>query len=129
MRAEKYRRLAIANPASAPYGRAAQQVLEKLGLWAGLQRRLVRGDSIAQAFQFVATGNAAAGFVALAQVKAWPKPAGSLWEVSTNYHDPVEQQAVLLKRGADNPAARAFLAFLRQPAAQQIIVEAGYRLK
>lgn len=128
LRAGQFRRLAIANPQTAPYGRAARQTLQQLGLWETLHRRLVRGDSIAQAFQFVATGNAAAGFVALAQVKAWSDPAGSLWEVPAAYHEPVEQQAVLLKQGTANPAARAFLAFLRQPAAQRIIVEAGYRL-
>lgn len=132
LRSGSWRRLAMASPDTAPYGRAAQQTLECLGLWSQRQQRMVRGESIAQALQFVATGNADAGFVALAQVRQWlrrrPEAAGSLWPVPADCHEPVVQQAVLLKRGADNPAAQAFLDFLRQPETRQFIEAAGYRL-
>ncbi|WP_084206841.1 molybdate ABC transporter substrate-binding protein [Marinobacter lutaoensis] len=121
----RFTRLAIANPKTAPYGLAAQQVLEHLGLWARLQPRLVRGDSIAQAFQFVASGNAQAGFVALSQVRAWPND-GTLWTVPQAYYAPIEQQALLLTRGADKDAASAWLAWLRGETALAIIRSYGY---
>ncbi|MDD3449969.1 MAG: molybdate ABC transporter substrate-binding protein [Gammaproteobacteria bacterium] len=118
-------RLAIANPRSAPYGAAAQEVLEGLGLWDALQPRLVRGENIGQTFQFVASGNAPLGFVALAQVRAGGQP-GSQWLVPQALHAPIEQQAVLLGSGANNPAARAFLDYLRGPEAVAIIERYGY---
>ena len=121
-----FRRAAIANPKTAPYGAAARQVLERLGLWGRLSDRLVRGDSIAQAFQFTATGNAEAGLVALSQVKGWRGEPGSLWVIPASYYDPIAQQAVLLKRGEENPAARAFLAFLRGAEARAVIAGYGY---
>jgi molybdate transport system substrate-binding protein len=118
--------LAIANPKTAPYGLAAQQVLEHLGIWSTLQSRLVRGDSIAQTFQFVATGNAEAGFVAYSQVKAWSGEAGSVWLIPQDYYVPIEQAAVLLQKGAANPAAQAFLDFLKSDAAREVIEGYGY---
>ena len=96
LRQGNIQRLAIANPQTAPYGLAAQQVLQRLGSWKLLSPRLVRGDSIAQTFQFTATGNAAAGLVAASQVQAWPHK-GAVWGVPQNYYDPISQQAVLLK--------------------------------
>lgn len=122
-----FERLAIANPKTAPYGLAAQQVLEALDLWKPMQPRLVRGDSIAQAFQFVATGNAPLGFVAKSQVMALPeKQRGSSWDIGQELYQPIEQQAVLLQRGADNKAARAFIEFLKGDAAREIIERFGY---
>lgn len=118
--------LAIANPRTAPYGLAARQVLSRLQLWPVLQERLVRGDSIAQTFQFVATGNADAGFVAQSQVQGWGGPAGSVWVVPAEFHQPIIQQAVLLKSGAENPAARAWLDFLKSATARAIIRQYGY---
>jgi molybdate transport system substrate-binding protein len=118
-------RLAIANPRTAPYGAAAQEVLEGLGLWDALRPRLVRGENIGQAFQFVASGNAPQGFVALAQVRAGGQP-GSQWLVPQALHAPIEQQAVLLKAGENNAAARAFLDYLRGPEAVAIIERYGY---
>ncbi|HET8848617.1 MAG TPA: molybdate ABC transporter substrate-binding protein [Marinobacter sp.] len=123
---QPFSRLAIANPKTAPYGLAARQVLEHLDLWQALQPKLVRGGSIAQAFQFIASGNAAAGFVALAQVKAWPDQAGTLWQIPQSHYDPIEQQAILLARAADNVAARDWLAFLKSPDAIKIIQSDGY---
>ncbi len=118
--------LAMANPKTAPYGHAARQVLEQLGLWSALQSELVRGDSIAQTFQFVATGNAEAGFVAYSQVKGWPGEAGSLWLIPQAYYTPIEQAAVLLRRGAANPGAQAFLDFIQGTVARQVIEGYGY---
>ncbi|ERP94774.1 hypothetical protein Q666_07610 [Marinobacter sp. ES-1] len=118
-------RLAIGNPKTAPYGIAAMEVLQNLGLAQALRPALVSGDSIAQTFQFVATGNAVAGFVALAQTRAW-KEEGSLWLVPNDLHTPIRQQAVLLGHGEDNPAARAWMLFLASEPAQAIIREDGY---
>lgn len=126
VRSVAFSRAAIANPAIAPYGRAARQVLEHLGVWEMVRPRLIQGENIAQTFQFVATDNADVGFVALSQVKAWTKGPGTLWEIPTDYHKPIEQQAVLLTRGQDNPAARAFLDFLVSPEARRLIANAGY---
>jgi molybdate transport system substrate-binding protein len=122
-----YRHLAIANPALAPYGRAAQEVLQARGAWRTLQRgRLVRGEDIGQAFHFIESGNAELGFVAYSQVKRpGHLPVGSWWEVPQALYRPIEQQAVLLH---ENPTARAFLAFLRGQAARAIITDYGYGL-
>ena len=120
--------LAMANPKTAPYGLAAQQVMEHLGLWSPLQSKLVRGDSIAQTFQFVVSGNAQSGFVAYSQVKAWKGGAGSTWMIPGDYYSPIEQAAVLLKKGESKPAAKAFLDFLKSPAAREVIERYGYGL-
>jgi len=124
-----FKRLAIANPRLAPYGAAAQQVLEKLELWSALQSRLVLGENIAQTLQFVASGNAELGFVALSQIEEGGKPsAGSHWRVPQALYDPIRQDAVLLAHGSSNPAARALLDFLRTPQAREAIRAAGYAL-
>ncbi len=124
-----FRHLAMANPKTAPYGLAAQQVLVHLGLWQSIQSRLVRGESIAQAFQFVASGNAGAGFVAWSQVRAWKRDPGTIWMIPAKDYAPIEQVAVLLKRGKDNPAAQAYLRFLKSGAARKLIEDAGYTVK
>ncbi len=118
--------LAIANPKTAPYGHAARQVMNKLDLWNKLQGKIVRGDSIAQAFQFVVSGNAEAGFVALSQVRAWKENNGTLWDIPQNYYAPIEQQAVLLKKGEGNAVAKAFLEFLNGDEARAVIAGYGY---
>lgn len=123
---DQFARLAIANPKTAPYGMAAREVLSHLNLWSALQPRLVRGDSIAQTFQFVATANAQAGFVALSQVRAWPEQRGSLWRIPSSYYSPINQQAILLTHGAHNDAARQWLEFLRSESARRIIQQSGY---
>lgn len=123
---DKFRHLAIANPGLAPYGRAAQEVLQALGVWSEVADRLVRGENIAQTFQFIASGNAELGFVACAQVKRPDAELiGSWWEVPQNLHTPITQQAVLL---TEHAAAREFLAFVRGPEARHIIENYGYRL-
>jgi molybdate transport system substrate-binding protein len=100
----------------APYGAAALQVLKARGLTEALTPRLVTGDSIAQAYQFVSTGNAELGFVALSQVAVPGKPVtGSMWRVPQALYDEIRQDAVLLKAGEKKPAATALLAYLKSP--------------
>ena len=123
----RFDKLAIADPAAAPYGLAAVQTLKTLKLYDRLQPKIVQGASIAQAYQYVATGAAELGFVALSQVVS--APGGSRWLVPEADHAPIEQQAVLLKTGANDPAARAFLAFLKSPAAVAIIKRYGYQAR
>ena len=118
-------RIAIANPKLAPYGQAAVETMQRLGVYERLQPRIVQGESISQALQFVATGNATMGFVALSQVKPGE---GSSWVVPDNLHAPLKQDAVLLAKGKDNAAARALLDFLRSDQARGIIRAYGYGL-
>jgi molybdate transport system substrate-binding protein len=123
----KFAHIAIANPKVAPYGVAGLQVIRARGLSDALTRSLVTAESIAQAFQFVSTGNAELGFVALSQVAVPGKPAaGSYWLVPQNLYGEIRQDAVLLKTGASNPAAKALLDYLKSPAAQAVIRSFGY---
>lgn len=125
LRSAGFRRLAIANPRLAPYGLAAQQVLEAWQLWGPLQARLVKGENAAQAYQFVATGNAPAGLVALSQLRAGGAPAGTYRLIPEGLHQPIRQQALLLRPGA---AAEAFLRYLGGRAATAVIRAAGYQV-
>jgi len=119
-----FRHLSLANPRLAPYGRAAREVLEKRGLWEALQDRMVRGENIGQAFQFVGSGNAELGFVAWSQVKRPDQAAsGSWWDIPQALYSPIEQQAVLLK---DNLVAHDFMAYVRSEEALEIIRTYGY---
>ncbi len=119
--------LSIADPSAAPYGLAAMQTIARLGLTGSLTPKIVKGSSITQAYQFVATGAAELGFVAQSQVIN--VPGGSRWLVPANDHAPIEQEAVVLKTGAANPAAAAFAKFLRGPEAGTIIKRYGYEVK
>ena len=124
------RHIAIANPKTAPYGQAAYEVLRSEGLWASLQPRIVQGENIGQAFQFVSSGNADFGFVALSQIlDPQNRQTGSHWAVPQGLYTPVEQAAVLLKYGQAYEPAKAFLHFLREPFARQVIQQFGYGLK
>ena len=124
-----YRHLAIANPKVAPYGAAALEVLKARGLTDAVTPRLVTAESIAQAFQFVSTGNAELGFVALSQVAVPGKPAiGSWWLVPAHLYGEIRQDAVLLKAGEKNPAAAALLAYLKSAPAKDVIRSFGYGL-
>jgi molybdate transport system substrate-binding protein len=126
LKTSNFKHIALANPKTAPYGQAAIQVLEHINQFDLLTPKLVMGDSIAQTFQFAATGNADAGFVALAQIKGWKGEIGTLWEIPTDYYAPINQAAVLLKKGASNPAARAYLEFLKSDKAREVIKKYGY---
>jgi molybdate transport system substrate-binding protein len=117
----KYQRLAIANPEIAPYGHAAQEVLQSLGLWQSLEAKLVRGQNIGQAFQFTVTGNADAGFVAWSDVKQLGAASGSAWLIPQKLYSPLQQQAVILKRCTSVKTAQAFVSFLRSPAISKLL--------
>ncbi|MBL0092630.1 MAG: molybdate ABC transporter substrate-binding protein [Piscinibacter sp.] len=126
---DKVKHVAIANPKVAPYGAAAMEVIKARGLSDAVTPKLVTAESIAQAYQFVATGNAEIGFVALSQVAVPGRPTpGSYWAVPANLYGEIRQDAVLLKAGADNPAAKALLDYLKSDAAKKLIREFGYGL-
>ena len=120
-------KVALADPKLAPYGAAALETMTQLGLLERLQPRFVQGENIAQAYQFVATGNAPMGFVALSQVMVDGRIAkGSAWVVPAKLHAPILQDAVLLNPGKDNPAALALTRYLRSEKARAIILSYGY---
>jgi molybdate transport system substrate-binding protein len=122
-------RVAIANPETAPYGAAARSFLRQAGLWEAVRERLVIGENIAQALQFAASGNTALGFIASSQLQAPSLPPASCsWPVPESMHDPIDQQAILLQRGAASHGAQAFLGFLRSDAGRAIIRRHGYGL-
>ena len=123
----KFAHLAIANPKLAPYGQAGMEVLKARGLTDAVAPKLVTAESIAQAYQFIATGNAELGFVALSQVAIPGKPAtGSSWLVPQSLYGEIRQDAVLLKVGEKNPAAAALLAYLKSAPARSVIQSYGY---
>ncbi len=120
----KFRKIAIASPTAAPYGAAAVETMKKLGVYDALASRIVEGQNITQTYQFVETGNAEVGFVALSQVVA--HAAGSRWIVPGTLYAPIKQDAILLKRGEANAAAKEFVAFLKGPEATQAKEKYGY---
>lgn len=120
----KFAKIAIANPATAPYGAAAVEVMKALDTYEALKPKIVQGTNIAQTFQFIDTANAELGFIALSQIAF--VEGGSRWIVPGNLHAPIFQDAVLLKTGADNAAAREFLNFLKGPEARKVIEKFGY---
>lgn len=125
-----FRHLAVANPKTAPYGAAAMATLDRLGLREKLRPRLVQGENIAQTHQFVASGNAELGFVALSQVIEDGRIGkGSGWVVPADQHAPIRQDALLLRHGEGNPAARALLEYLRGETAKALIREYGYAVE
>jgi len=128
LRHDGFQHLSIANPKAAPYGLAATQVLDKLGLAAQVKSKLVEGQNISQAYQFISTGNAELGFVALSQIyKDGKLTSGSAWIVPAELHDPIRQDAVILDKGKDNPAAAALMDYLKGPKAAAILQAYGYQ--
>lgn len=124
----QFEHLSIANPKTAPYGAAAIEIIRRQGLEAVLAPKLVQGENIAQAHQFVVSGNAQLGFVALSQVyKDGQLTSGSAWFIPDGEYRPIRQDVALLKNGAGNPAAKAFLAYLKSPAALNVMSSFGYR--
>ena len=123
----KFNKLSIADPAAAPYGTAAVQTMKTLKVYDAVKPKIVMGSSITQAYQFVDTGAAELGFVALSQVIN--VAGGSRWTVPAADHAPIDQQAILLTPGANNAAAKGFLAFLKGPQAVAIIKKYGYEVR
>ena len=129
LRSGPFQRIALANPKLAPYGAAAVQTMTKLGVLQALPPKVVQGENIAQTYQFVATENAQLGFIALSQVLVDGKIAqGSAWMVPAELHAPIQQDAILLTKGSNNPAAAALIQFLRGERAQSLIRAHGYAL-
>ena len=129
LKKNEYQHLSIANPKTAPYGLAATQVLEKLKLTEATKTKIVEGQNITQAYQFVSTGNAELGFVALSQIyKEGKVTSGSAWIVPASLHDPIKQDAVILSKGKDNAAAKALVEYLKGPKAAAVIKSYGYQL-
>jgi len=125
----RVKHIAIANPRTTPYGLAARQTLTALGLWKTAADKLVIGDNITQTAQFVETGNADAGFVALSLLLSSNyKNKGSYHEVPAALYDPLNQGAVVTQHGAANPAAKRYLAFLKSRDAKQVLERFGYNV-
>ncbi|RYF99117.1 MAG: molybdate ABC transporter substrate-binding protein, partial [Caulobacteraceae bacterium] len=124
LQAGAFRHVAIADPNTAPYGKAGLEVVAKLGLTDTITPKLVTGQTITQTLQFVESGNAELGFVALSQVIG--KPPTQVWMAPAEDYSPILQDAVLLKTGEANPVAKAFIAFLKGPEAADIIKTYGY---
>lgn len=122
----RVKRIALANPAHAPYGRAARTALEKAGLWDSLQQKVVLGENISQAAQFVQTGNAQAGIIALALARSPRMAQGKYWVIPQELYPPLEQAVVILKRSPNADGAREFLTFLKSPAALEILQRYGF---
>ena len=124
-----FRHLAIANPALAPYGRAATDVIQYLSLTDNSKGKIVMGENISQTWQFVATGNAELGFVALSQILDPSSiKSGNVWIVPSEFYGPIRQDAVLLQHGASNSAARALITYLSSSKSRQVIKSYGYHL-
>ena len=129
LRFKQYKRLAIANPKTAPYGLAAMQAMQKLEIWDSLQPHIVMGENLGQTMGFIESGNAQLGFVALSQVMDPKiKGKGSRWDVPTTLHEPIKQDVILLTKGKDNPAAKALMWFMSGHRAKAVIERYGYEL-
>jgi molybdate transport system substrate-binding protein len=130
LRSGKFKRLAIANPKTSPYGLAAMQAMQKLELWERVQPKIVMGENLGQTMGFIESGNADLGFVALSQaLDPKSKGHGSRWEVPNNLHEPINQDVILLAKGKNNPAAKALVEFFGGPQAKKIIERYGYEQK
>jgi molybdate transport system substrate-binding protein len=128
LKTDKFKFLAIANAKVAPYGQAAVQTMLKLGVLTKIEPRVVQGENIAQTYQFVTSGNAQLGFVALSQITVNGKvKSGSAWSVPQEFHDQIKQDAILLNNGKDSIAAKALLDYLKSDKAKKIIVSYGYK--
>ena len=129
LRGKNFNHIAIANPKTAPYGKAALQTMQKLGVWTGIQDLIVQGENINQTFQFIASQNAELGFVALSQILD-PKNQlkGKRWDVPINFYDPIKQDSVILKLGNKNTAVKILSKFLKSKKVTNIIQKYGYEL-
>lgn len=121
-------KIAIANPEHAPYGRAAVAALQKAGIYEQVKSKLVYGENISQAAQFVQSGNAQAGIIALSLAVSPVMNAGKSWEIPAEMHPPIEQAAVLLTSAKDKKAARAFLDFVKSAAGREVLLKYGFAI-
>lgn len=127
--ASQVKRIAIANPVTAPYGLAAQQTLQALDLWETNQGKLVRGENIAQTLQFFHSGNAQIGFVAKSQLQDYPLPSNACaWDIPNHHYQSIEQKMVVLKRSSHKPQVIRFSEFMQSEQALTIIKKYGYRI-
>lgn len=126
LRTGNFRKIAYPNPKLAPYGKAAEAALGKLGLLDGVKAKVVTGENVSQTFAMITSGGAELGFIALSQFKSEEGAKGSAWVLPDYLHEPIRQNAILLNRAKASPAAQSFLDFLKSNSAQQIISEAGY---
>jgi molybdate transport system substrate-binding protein len=116
--------IAIANPKLAPYGVAAKEYLEKVGIWKIVEAKIVYGENISQTYQFVSTGNAEVGFIAMSQIM---DTKGSYWVVPESQYSPLKHDVILLNKGKTNPIAKKFLEFLKDRKVKAIISKFGYK--
>ena len=129
LRKGSFEKIAIADPKLAPYGAAAVEVMDKMGVRQALQPKIIQGENISMAYQWTSTGNTPLGFVALSQVMVDGKiTEGSAWIIPPSLHAPIRQDAVALNNSKDNPAAAAFMAYLKSDKARTIIKSFGYAL-
>ena len=129
LKSGKAERIAIADPKLAPYGAAAVETMTKMGVYEQLKGKIVQGESIGQAYQFAASGNAPMGFVALSQVYADGKlKEGSAWIVPADLYSPIRQDVLVLEKGKDNPAAKALVEYIKGDKARAVIKSFGYDL-
>lgn len=129
LKKNEFKHLSVANPKTAPYGLAAMQTLDKLGLTQAVESKIVQGQNISQTQQFVSSGNAELGFVALSQIyKNGELTGGSAWIVPDTLHQPIKQDAVILNRGKNNPVAQEFMNYIKSPKIAAIIRAYGYQL-
>ena len=124
LREAKFEKLSIANPLTAPYGAAAVEAMKSLGVYEKLEQKIVQGNNIAQTFQFVETGSAELGFVALSQVVG--RDPRSIWVVPETLYSAIRQDAVLINKGAGHEGAKAFMTFLRGEQALRVMEKYGY---
>jgi molybdate transport system substrate-binding protein len=122
----RIQKIAIANPSLAPYGRAAVSALQKAGIYERVKAKLVNGENISQAAQFVQSGNAQAGIIAHSLAMSPGMKAGQIWEIPADMHPPIEQAAVLLKNAKDKTAALAFLDFVKSGTGRAILEKSGF---
>jgi molybdate transport system substrate-binding protein len=123
-----FEHLSVADPKLAPYGAAGMETMKALGVLEAVQTKIVTADSITQAYQFISSGNAELGFVALSQVLKEGKIEGSSWLVPSNLYSPIRQDAVILEKGKGQPGAAALLKYLKSDKAKAIIRSFGYEL-
>jgi len=128
LRGSTFDHLAIANPRTSPYGLAARDAMDMLGVWNELQDKLMPADSIARVFQLVADDTADIGFVTTSQLRSWTGDKGSVWKIPEEFYDSLDQAAVLLQHGKENPAVYAFIDFLKSAPARKVIEDYGYGL-